>query len=71
MAIRPCHQSKAACCQGYKKGPYRQEQVQARLPADAFHNRLWMPWLLRELVLALLRNSQVVMSILSIRGLFR
>ena len=51
--------SKVACCQGYNKGPYRQEQVQAHLPADAFHIQLWMPLLLRELVLALLRNSQV------------
>lgn len=55
---------KVACCQGYNKGPYRQEQVQAHLPADAFHIQLWMPLLLRELVLALLQNSQLVMSIL-------
>ena len=37
--------------------------MQARLPADAFHIQLWMPLLLRELVLALLQNSQLVMSI--------
>ena len=56
----PCCQG---CCQGCNEGPYRQEQVQAHLPADAFHIQLWMPLLLRELVLALLQNSQVVMSI--------
>ena len=63
MFIRPCHRSKSACCQGCNKEPYRQEQVQAHLPADAFHIQLWMPLLLMELVLALLQNSQMVMSI--------
>ena len=55
--------SRVACCQECNRGPYRQEQVQAHLPADAFHIQLWMPLLLRELVLALLQNSQLVMSI--------
>ena len=51
--------SKVACCQGYNKEPYRQEQVQAHLPADAFHIQLWMPLLLRELVLALLQKQSI------------
>ena len=34
-----------------------------RLPADAFHIQQWMPLLLRELVLALLQISQLVMSV--------
>ena len=63
MPIRPCHHIEAACCQVYNRGPYRQEQVRGHLPADVYHSQQWMPLLLRELVLALLRNSQLVMSI--------